>query len=121
MSNNSIKFLANNDEVGQRLDLTLVKRLPDLSRSNLKKIIELKQVKINNSFITSPSKKIKHKDTIYINLILEPKNTIIPSKMKLDYHNFGLVVFFSNTDNEDVIWKCRIMVHAAVSICQNCN
>lgn len=84
MSNNSIKFLANNDEVGQRLDLTLVKRLPDLSRSNLKKIIELKQVKINNSFITSPSKKIKYKDTIYINLILEPKNTIIPSKMKLD-------------------------------------
>lgn len=59
MSNNSTEFLVTDLEVGNRLDLVLVKLLPSLSRSSLKKIIELKQVKINSLVVKSPSKKLK--------------------------------------------------------------
>ena len=64
MSYNSTKFLITDRESGSRLDIVLVKLLPGLSRSNLKKIIELKQVKINDSIVDSPSKKLKENDNI---------------------------------------------------------
>ena len=57
MSNNSTKFLITDQEAGNRLDIILVKLLPSFSRSNLKKVIELKQVKVNNIIIKSPTKK----------------------------------------------------------------
>ena len=84
MLNNSTKFLITNQEAGNRLDIILTKFLPDLSRSNLKKIIELKQVKINNTIVASPSKKLKFNDSIEINLIPKEEMKILPSKIKLD-------------------------------------
>ena len=56
MSYNSTKFLITNQDEGRRLDIVLVKLIPKLSRSNLKKIIELKLVKVNDFIIKSPSK-----------------------------------------------------------------
>jgi len=58
--------------------------LPNLSRSNLKKIIELKQVKINNSIIESASKKLKENDNIEINLIPTDEVKILPTNIKLN-------------------------------------
>ncbi len=84
MSNNSTKFLITNQEIGSRLDIVLVKLLPSLSRSNLKKIIEAKQVKINNSIIESPSKKLKENDVIEINLIPKKEIKILSANIKLD-------------------------------------
>jgi 23S rRNA pseudouridine1911/1915/1917 synthase len=84
MSNNSIKFLITDQDVGNRLDIVLVKLLPDLSRSNLKKIIELKQVRINNSIIELPSKKLKENDHIEITLISKDEEKILPSNIKLN-------------------------------------
>jgi 23S rRNA pseudouridine1911/1915/1917 synthase len=84
MSNNSTKFLIEDQDAGNRLDIVLVKLLPGLSRSNLKKIIELKQVKINSSIIVSASKKLKKNDNIEINLISENKINILPAKIKLN-------------------------------------
>ena len=84
MSNNSTKFLIEDQDAGNRLDIVLVKLLPGLSRSSLKKIIELKQVKINNSVIESASKKMKKNDNIEINLISENKINILPAKIKLN-------------------------------------
>ena len=69
MSNNSTNFLITDQDAGNRLDIVLVKLLPELSRSNLKKIIGLKQVKINDSVVESPSKKLKENDRVEINLI----------------------------------------------------
>ena len=83
MSNNSTKFLITGQDAGSRLDVTLVKLLPSLSRSNLKKIIELKQVKINNSIIDSASKKLKENDNIEINLINKDEIQILPANIKL--------------------------------------
>jgi len=84
MSDNSTKFLVTNQDAGSRLDIVLVKLLPELSRSNLKKIIELKQVKINNSIIESASKKLKENDNIEINLIPKDEVKILPANIKLN-------------------------------------
>ena len=84
MSNNSTKFLITDQHAGNRLDIILVKLLPSLSRSNLKKIIELKQVKINNFIVESASKKLKENDSIEINLINKDKIKILPVNIKLN-------------------------------------
>ena len=83
MYNNSTKFLITAQDAGSRLDIILVKLLPNLSRTHLKKIIELKQVKINNYITDSPSKKLKENDNIEINLTLENEMKVLPSNIKL--------------------------------------
>jgi 23S rRNA pseudouridine1911/1915/1917 synthase len=84
MSDNSIKFLITSQDAGKRLDIALVKLLPSLSRSNLKKIIELKQVKVNNSIVDSASKKLKESDNIDVSLIFKNEIKILPSNIKLN-------------------------------------
>ena len=84
MSDNSTKLLITEEDAGSRLDIILTKLLPELTRSNLKKIIELNQVKINNIIINSPSKKLKINDNIEINLIPKQEIKIEPYKTKLN-------------------------------------
>ena len=84
MSDNSTKLLITKEDAGSRLDIVLTKLLPELTRSNLKKIIELNQVKINNIIINSPSKKLKINDNIEINLIPKQEIKIEPYKTKLN-------------------------------------
>jgi 23S rRNA pseudouridine1911/1915/1917 synthase len=84
MFDNSTKFLITDEDAGKRLDIILVKLLPNLSRSSLKKIIELKQVKINNSIVESASKKLKENDNIEINLITKDEIKILPANIKLN-------------------------------------
>ena len=83
MSDNSTKLLITKEEAGSRLDIVLTKLLPELTRSNLKKIIELNQVKINNIIINSPSKKLKINDNVEINLLPKQEIKIEPYKTKL--------------------------------------
>tara|TARA_B110000967_G_scaffold205702_1_gene250793 strand:+ start:45 stop:1028 length:984 start_codon:yes stop_codon:yes gene_type:complete len=84
MYNNSTKFSIKEDDSGNRLDVILTKLIPDLTRSNLKKIIALKQVKINNLIEESPSKKLKADDLIEINLVPTEEIKILPTKIKLN-------------------------------------
>ena len=84
MSNKLTKFSIKEENSGDRLDITLTKLIPDLTRSNLKKIIELKRVKINNSVEKSPSKKLKTDDVIEIDLISNEEIKILPAKIKLN-------------------------------------
>ena len=84
MPDTSTKFLITDPDIGSRLDVVLVKLLPSLSRSNLKKIIELKQVKINSTIIESPSKKLKKNDHVEINIIPENDIKILPANIKLN-------------------------------------
>ena len=84
MSDNSTKLLITEEDAGSRLDIVLTKLLPELTRSNLKKIIELNQVKINNIIINSPSKKLKINDNIEIDLIPKQEIKIEPYKIKLN-------------------------------------
>ena len=77
MSNNSTKFSIKEEDSQKRLDVILAKLIPDLTRSNLKKIIEQKQVRINNLVENSPSKKLKTEDVVEINLISTEEIKII--------------------------------------------
>ena len=84
MLNNLTNFLIKEEDTGTRLDVILTKFIPDLTRSNLKKVIANKQVKINNSIERSPSKKLKTNDTIQVDLIPKEEIKILPTKIKLD-------------------------------------
>ena len=84
MNNNTIKFSITKEDVGNRLDLVLAKRITHLTRSKLKKIIESKNVKINSYIVSSPSKKLKLNESVVVNLLEKERNKIEPSKIKLD-------------------------------------
>ncbi len=64
---------------GRRVDKFLQLQLKDLSRTRLQNLIKNGNVSINNVSITSPSKKIKNKDIIGVNIPL-PKETNIKAK-----------------------------------------
>ena len=84
MSNNLIKLSIKEEDSGNRLDVILTKLIPESTRSGLKKIIELKQVKINNSIEKSPSKKLRTNDIIEIDLVSTEKIKILPTNIKLN-------------------------------------
>ena len=84
MINNTIKFLSNIKDEGKRLDILLSEKIPDFSRTYLKKIIENQNVKVDNKIISSPSKKIKGDQQIQISIKLEEKVIVKPKKIKLD-------------------------------------
>jgi 23S rRNA pseudouridine1911/1915/1917 synthase len=83
---NSINFLINEYDDGERLDVFLSKNINDFTRSYIKKIIEQEHVTLNKKIIKSPSKKIKTNDSILINLIIPNVEKLLPSKIKLDIH-----------------------------------
>ena len=67
----------------KRLDVFLSEKLTNITRSNIKKIINSNRVKINNLVVRSQSKKIKLGDKIVTDLIQNSPTNIIPSKKRL--------------------------------------
>ena len=55
-----------------------------MTRSNIKKTIESKNVKINKKITDSPSKKVKANDTVIFELIIKRSDKLLPNKIKLD-------------------------------------
>ena len=82
--NNSMKFLVKEKDDSKRLDIFLSKKIDHLTRSNIKKIIESNNVKINKKISNSSSKKVKLNDSITIELIIKDSNKLLPNKIKLD-------------------------------------
>ena len=81
---NSIKFLVDEKNDGKRLDVFLSKKIDYLTRSNIKKIIETDNVRVNKKIIISSSKKVKKNDSIAIKLLLKNSKKLTPNKIKLD-------------------------------------
>ena len=81
---NTIKFSVDGNDSGKRLDIFLAENINEFTRSFLKKLIQEKQVKLNNTILSSPSTKIKYKDQIVINIIEKNIQHIIPKKIGLD-------------------------------------
>ncbi len=82
--NNTIKFSVDIKNSGKRLDTFLAEKIKDYTRSYLKKLIEQKQVKLNNAIFISPSKKIKCNDQILINIEEKDILDLVPKKIKLE-------------------------------------
>ena len=79
-----MKFLVKEKDDGKRLDIFLSKEIEHLTRSNIKKIIESKNVKINKKIADSPSKKIKIDNEVKIELLIKKSDKLLPNKIKLD-------------------------------------
>ena len=82
--NNTIKFSVSSQNSGKRLDIFLSDNISQLTRSFLKKLIESKQVKLNNKITLSPSVKVKFKDKITANIVEKNIKNIVPKKIDLD-------------------------------------
>ena len=83
--NNTIKFLVDKNSNGKRLDVFLTENISHLTRSFLKKLIEKEHVKLNKKILTTPSTKVKVKDQISINIIIEnDEKNIKPTKIELN-------------------------------------
>ena len=82
--NNTIKFSVDAQNSGKRLDVYLTENIENYTRSFLKKLIENKQVKLNNNLLISPSTKIKFRDLITVHIVQKNDQNIIPKKIKLN-------------------------------------
>ena len=82
--NNTMKFLVNKNDAGERLDIFLSKKISNFTRSYIKKIIDSGSVKINKKLVNSPSKKIKINESIIISFLKRRSEKLSPNKIKLD-------------------------------------
>ena len=80
---NTIKFSVDLKNSGKRLDIFLSDNVNQFTRSFFKKLIENKQVKLNNK-ISSPSVKVKYKDQITASIVEDDLRDIIPKKIALN-------------------------------------
>tara|TARA_B100001057_G_scaffold490181_1_gene577913 strand:- start:2328 stop:3311 length:984 start_codon:yes stop_codon:yes gene_type:complete len=84
MKNKTIKILSSSSDMGKRIDIFLSEKLKELTRSNIKKLINQKKVTINNVIVEAQSKKVKDDDEITIILQEAENDKIIPLKKKLE-------------------------------------
>ncbi len=92
--NNTIKFSVEEGDIGKRVDIFLSNNIKFLTRSNLKKLIEQNQLKINNSTVIYPATKLKKEDKVLINIISKKNDHVKPKNIKLDivYEDNDLLV-----------------------------
>ena len=82
--NNTIKFSVDSKNSGKRLDIFLSDNLSQFTRSFIKKLIENRQVMLNNKISLSPSTKVKYKDQIIANITEKNNRIINPKKIDLN-------------------------------------
>ncbi len=82
--NNTIKFFVDSKNSGKRLDIFLAEKIKKFTRSYLKKLIENKQVKLNNAISSSSSIKVRFKDQISVCIVKKQTARLISKKIKLD-------------------------------------
>ena len=85
---NSIKLIAKDNKIGQRVDLFIKNNIKDISRTRIKNLIIKNKLKINGISSNDPSKKINNGDIIYLELPKPEKKSIKPYNYKLNIiHN----------------------------------
>jgi 23S rRNA pseudouridine1911/1915/1917 synthase len=94
MTNNTIKFLPKEEDVGKRLDIILSQKINNYTRSNLKRFIKTKKVKVNNLIVTSPSKKIKLNEYISLKIEGDKIEEVTAKKIKINvvYEDKDIVI-----------------------------
>ena len=92
--NKTITFFAKDLDKKIRLDKFLTKNLKTFTRSQIKKIILSKNIRVNKKTIVSPSEKINENDSIEVNIPKQKTDDIKPKKMKIDivYEDKEIVV-----------------------------
>jgi len=89
----TIKLVVEDQNIDNRLDTFITSKISDISRTRIKKLILEGSIKINNKINLEPSKKIKVKDSIIVEIPSPKKTDIKPYKYNLN------IIF----EDEDVI------------------
>lgn len=85
MNDKHIKFLIEEDQEPERLDKMLALLMDDrMTRTQVKRHIQLKAVTLNGKVMTSPSHKIAPLDEIELTYLEAEETHLIPEKMPLD-------------------------------------
>ena len=111
--NKTITFLAKDLEKKMRLDKFLTENLKNLSRSQIKKIIVSKNIKINKKQIIASSEIIKENDLIEVNIPEKKTNDIKPKKINLDKNkgiDFGKTTPRRHLHNENSTFEVTDIV-----------
>ena len=92
--NKTITFLAKDLGKKIRLDKYLADNLNDFTRSQIKKIILSKNIKLNKKLINSASEKVKNDDLIEVSFPDKTNNDLKPKKINLDivYEDNDLII-----------------------------
>ena len=80
----TIRFLVKKTDEDKRIDIFLSRKIKEVTRSYLKKLIEKKCLTINSKIISAPSTKIKEKDEILIKISEKNDKNLTPKNIKLD-------------------------------------
>ncbi len=100
----NIFFKINKKYSNKRLDIFLTKKIKNISRSKIKKIIKKKYIFINNRIITTAHKKTKYKDIIFIKKIKIKKRKYIANKnIKLNKIYEDKYILIINKKNNIVV------------------
>ncbi len=91
---NIIKLIVKESEIDQRVDVFINKQESSLSRTRIKNLILKEKLKINNSIITNPSKKLNIRDKIQLEIPEPEKTSLKPYDYKLNiiYEDHDLLV-----------------------------
>ena len=93
MKKNTFNTIVTSDFHQYRIDKFLDSQLKDLSRTRIQNLIKNAEIKLNNTVLINPSKRVKEKDLVEVNFP-QPKETHIkPNKVNLN------IIF----EDEDVI------------------
>ena len=88
---NIINLIVKEDEIDQRIDVYLANKQKELSRTRVKKLIINKKVKLNNSILEDPSKKVTQGDSIVLEIIEENIKFLKP-------YNYNLEIVYEDDD-----------------------
>ena len=110
--NNTIKFFVSKNISGERLDIFLSKNIKDLTRSYIKKLIQQKEVRINDIVTNLPSKKLRYNDKISVNIINKIESKLKPKKISLD-------IIFEDKDLIIINKKKGMVVHPGAGNYEN--
>ena len=112
MESKTLEFIATKYDANARLDVVITKRIKHLTRSNLKKIIELKKVKVNNDIVILPSKKVKLNEQITVDF----ENN---SPIKIEASNIKLNILYEDKDICVVNKPAGMVVHPGAGNYEN--
>ena len=82
--NKTINFLITEENISERLDLYLSKKMEDYSRSLIKKLINNEHVKINGKIVKFPAFKVKFNNKVSVELVFKNEKKLIPKNIHLE-------------------------------------
>ena len=79
-----INFIVSEKDHKKRIDIILVNKFKDISRTKIKVFIKTKYLKINSILVLNPSRKVKKGEKVSLKIPIENKISLKPYDYNLD-------------------------------------